>query len=926
MRDLPTGTITFLLTDVEGSSSLWERAPEAARSALERHDAIIESIVDREGGVVVRPRGEGDSRFAVFARASDSIAAACAIQCALVAEFWLRSPSLRVRIALHSGESDVRQGDYYGNAVNRCARLRLIAHGGQVLISSVTAVLVGSVLPEGATLKDLGHHRLKDLTEPEHVFQLVHAELPTDFPRPPSLDTHSHNLPVQPTALVGRESEVDAVKALLLTPSTRLLTLTGAGGVGKTRVALQVAAEVLEQFADGVFWVPLAALTESDLVVPAIAQTLMIQEEPDTSLLETLSNALRRRTMLLVLDNFEQIRGAAEAVVALSERCVSLKVLVTSRARLRVYGELEYPLPPLSLPKAPWPEPERLAQYDAVRLFIDRARAAQPDFHVTNESAPAVAEICTRLDGIALAIELAAARIKLLTPDALLARLDQRLKLLVGGPRDRPARQQTLRGTIDWSYALLGAEQQALFRNLSVFVGGFSLDGADAVWRAAAPVHELDALDGLSDLVDQSLIRPLPRVSGESRYAMLETVREYAVEQLASHGEAGNARRAHADFYIALGEQAALDLTAGAQHAMWLEKLDDDKDNLRMALRWCMEAGDADRGVQLGGAVWRYWFLRGALSVGRDWLHSIVTLAEQAKDSGLRARALTGAGVIAIWQHDYTAARVLLEQSLALGRALGDQSRIAASLHNLAALAVMTGEHDKAWALLEQALAVARSTHDQRREALTLSLMAGFLREQGDYTTALSMNTESLVAYKALGDQTGIAVAVGQQSLSALGAGNLAAAESFGQAAIKLARDAGDEGTLASCLLDLALVRLGQGDHVSARALCRESIVVANQLPELNRIVNCLGVLASVAADEGQAGRALFLYGAASTTSRNRVTLFKTLGFDRYIRETWESKAWAAIDHDAGMHAFAAGGELTPAQAYAYALDECAKS
>jgi tetratricopeptide (TPR) repeat protein len=538
-----------------------------------------------------------------------------------------------------------------------------------------------------------------------------------------------------------------------------------------------------------------------------------------------------------------------------------------------------------------------------------------------------VAEICTRLDGIALAIELAAARIKLLTPDAVLARLDERLKLLVGGPRDRPARQQTLRGTIEWSYALLGAEQQALFRNLSVFVGGFSLDGADAVWRAVAPVQDLDVLDGLSDLVDQSLIRPAPRVSGESRYAMLETIREYALEQLASHGESNNARRAHADFYVALGEQAAPELTAGAQHAMWLEKLDDDKDNLRVALRWCVETADADRGVQLGGAVWRYWFLRGALSVGRDWLHWIVSLQDPAQDAGLRARALTGAGVMAIWQHDYTAARALLEQSLALGRALGDRSRIAASLHNLGTLAMRTGERDNAWALLERALAVARAAHDRPREALTLSVMGGLLRERGDYAASLSMHAESLAAYKALGDQTGIASALGQQSLSALGAGDIAAAESLGQAAMKLARDAGDGGTAAWCLLDLALVRLRQGDHSSVRALCRESIVVGEEVSELNRVVwPCLAVLASVAADEGQAERALFLYGAASATSRNRVTLLNITGFDRYIRDTWESKAWAAIDHDAGVRAVAAGGELTPTQAYACALEECAKS
>ncbi len=480
MAELPGGTVTFLFTDIEGSTVRWERHPTAMRDALTRHDALLSGGITAHGGVVVTERGEGDSFFTLFARPSDALVAACALQRALAEEPWpAEVVPLRVRMALHTGEVESREGsDYRGAAVNRCARLRAVAHGGQLLLSAATYELVRDAVPDGVSLRDLGDHRLKDLTRSEHIFQAVIPGLPTDFPPLPTLDRQRHNLPVQPTVLIGREREVAMVQERLLEPATRLLTLTGPGGTGKTRLALQVAAEALDAWRDGVFFVNLAPISDPALVVPTIAQTLGVSEAGSQPLSVTLHAFLRDKQMLLVLDNCERVLDAAPEVTNVLTACTGVRVLATSQATLGLRGERVYPVPPLTVPDmALLPSLETLTQYDAVRLFIARAQDVHPVFAVTNETAPAVAEICVRLDGLPLALELAAARVRLLPPHALLARLSDRLTLLTGGARDLPARQRTLRATIDWSYNLLNAEEQALFARLSVFVGGADTGG-----------------------------------------------------------------------------------------------------------------------------------------------------------------------------------------------------------------------------------------------------------------------------------------------------------------------------------------------------------------------------------------------------------------------------------------------------------------
>src|SRR5215218_2543278 len=575
----PTGTVTFLFTDIEGSTGLWERDSSAMQAALARHEEILHSAIGAHRGYVFKT--VGDAFCAAFPTAPEALEAALYAQRALFAEEWPKEiGQLRVRMALHTGAAEARGGDYFGPPLNRVARLLSAAQGGQVLFSVATQELVRDQLPTGAELRDLGEHRLKDLIRPEWIFQLVARGLPAEFPPLRTLEGRLNNLPLQVTPLVGRERVVDEVRRRLLRPELRLLTLSGPGGIGKTRLALQAAAELLDEFQDGVFFVPLATVTDPQLVVSAVMGTLGVREVGDLSLVETLKRYLRDKQMLLVLDNFEQVLAAAPVVTELLE-APRLKVLTTSRTALRLYGEQEYAVPPLAVPDTGrLPEPEALSHYDAVKLFIERAEAAKADFSITNENAPAVAEICARLDGLPLAIELAAARVKLLPPRAMLGRLGRRLKLLSGGARDLPERQRTLRGAIEWSHTLLEEGEKTLFARLAIFSGGRTLEAIEAVCDAQGDLP-MDAFDGVSSLVDKSLLRQEEGPEGEPRFMMLETIHEYAREKLRESGEAEEIGHAHARHFLGLAEEAEL---TGPEQAWWLERLEAEHDNLRTTL------------------------------------------------------------------------------------------------------------------------------------------------------------------------------------------------------------------------------------------------------------------------------------------------------------------------------------------------------
>ena len=609
MAELPTGTVTLLFTDIEGSTRLLQRVGEAYAGLLGEQRRLLTDAFERHGGVVVD--SEGDAFFVAFASAKDAAAAAAAAQRALAAHEWPDDEELRVRMGLHTGEPQLVDSRYVGLDVHHAARVMAAGHGGQVLVSEATRAL----LDDGTRVRDLGEHRLKDLTRPQRLYQLELDGLPAEFPPLKTLDNRPTNLPVQPTGLIGREHQLAEAGAELRRDDLRLLTLTGTGGAGKTRLALQLAADVVEEFDNGVFFVSLAPVRDWELVVPTITRTLGLREQPGETVLETLSEYLRDKAMLLVLDNFEQVLAAAPALAGVSATAPGLRLLVTSRTPLRLSGERTYSVPPLELAAS-------------VRLFAERARAAGAEL----EDGDTVAEICRRLDGLPLAIELAASRARALPPQALLRRLDRSLKLLTGGPQDHDERQRTLRGAIEWSYDLLPAAERELFARLAVFVGGCRLDAAEAV---CDPV-EIDVLDGLESLVDKSLLRQRADADGEPRFWMLETIREYALERLDESGKLAETRSEHASWFVELAEHVDVASRTGDQNA-WFDQLEADNDNLRAALDWAEESGDGELMLRLATALWGFWAMRGQIAEGTRALGDAVAL------SGRRpARALLG--------------------------------------------------------------------------------------------------------------------------------------------------------------------------------------------------------------------------------------------------------------------------------------------
>ena len=745
----PVPLVTFLFSDVQGSTRLWEDHPEPMREALARHDALLIAAIAEAGGHVFKTGG--DAFFAAFDRPEPALRAALAIQRALQGEPWglPGGQPLRVRLALHTGAAELRGGDYFGGALSRAARLLGAAHGGQTLVSEATAALVGA-MPDGLSLRRLGRHRLKDLAEPQELFGLEHPDLPADFPPPRSLEAFQHNLPAQLTSFVGRETEMGEARTLLR--RERLVTLTGTGGSGKSRLAVQVAAESLDKYPDGAWLVELAPLTDPQLVTQAVASVLGLGEEPDRRLMQTLTDALRPKALLLVLDNCEHLIDAcARLADGLLRACPALKILATSRESLGVPGEAVLPVSSLSFsPADPARTAQSLAGSGAVRLFVDRATTAQPGFRLDDANAPAVARICADLDGIPLALELAAARVKVLSPQQIASRLDDRFRLLSGGSRTALPRQQTLRALIDWSYDLLPSAEQALFRRLSVFHGGWALEAAEAVC-SGGDVEELEILELLSRLVAKSLVVVEPPADGQVRYRLLENLRRYGRERLAETDEGGALAGRHRDWYLALAEEAAPLLT-GPDQAAWLDRLARDHDNLRAALA---AAGGAEA-VRLAGALWRFWHVRGYPTEGRQWSEAALARGEDAAPD-VRAQALGGAGILAWAQQDYPAAQRLCEASLGLWQSLGNRGKAAGALNTLAMVAEYQGDYATARAHYEQVLTIFEQLGDAYRTAVILGNLGALSLNEGDPEKAAPLFEQSLALHQSLGNELGIA-------------------------------------------------------------------------------------------------------------------------------------------------------------------------
>jgi predicted ATPase/class 3 adenylate cyclase len=821
MSDLPTGTVTFLFTDIEGSTRLLQEYGDRCAVILLEHAMIVRRAITECDGVEVNT--EGDSFFVVFRSPAGAIRSAATAQRDLAANRFPEGAEVRVRMGLHTGEGILGGDDYLGLDVNRAARISSAAHGGQVLISEATRGLVEHRLPEGVSLRDLGPHRLKDIAHPEHLYDLVIEGLPSDFPPPRTLDARPNNLPPQLTSFVGREEQKAEVKGLL--ERTRLLTLTGPGGTGKTRLALEVAAEMLTDYADGAYFVDLSPVTDPALVPSAIASALGVPEVADRPFLETVKEHLATKELLLVLDNFEQVAEAAPMVEALLIAGPRLKLLVTSRVVLSLRGEQEYAVPPLEPPDPDdLPSLPTLRRFEAVRLFTDRALAVSPRFQVTDENAAAVAAITARLDGLPLAIELAATRTKVLTPQQMLPRLQERLSILTSGPRTLPERQRTLRDAIAWSHDLLGDSERELFASLSVFTGGWTLRSADAICggNGLGP----DLLDGMTSLVDQSLVRR-SGTDEHPRFYMLETIREFGQEQLRERGEFDDLRRRHADHFLGLAVEAEAHLAADDQ-VVWLDRCDREHANIRAALRWGIEAGEADRVQEAAGALWRFWQQRDHLAEGRAWLQEILAMPS-AGPSAARAKALIGAGGLAWWQQDRETAGVCYEEAVTIERELGDPVRLGEALYNLSF--VVAGENIQSAAeMLEESLELFRRAGHEPGVAEVLSMLVIRDAEAGKWEPVIARLEETTSIWRGLGNRLHLAFDLVWLAFAYGRVGRRADAWSTGLDALNLFCAVDNPTGIGITFTDLAFLATWEGRHEDAIRLAAASRAISERV------------------------------------------------------------------------------------------------
>ncbi len=862
MATLPTGTVTFLFTDIEGSTRLLQQLGDRYASVLADHHRLLRAVFQKFGGHEVDT--QGDAFFITFVRARDAVAAAIEAQRVFAKHPWPEGATVRVRMGLHTGEPLSADTGYVGMDLHRAARISHVGHGGQILLSDTTRALVEEDLPVRVTLKDLGNHRLKDLSHPQHLFQVVVPELATDFPPLKSLDVLPNNLPLQLTSFVGRGHEMTEAKRLLT--STRLLTLTGAGGSGKTRLALQVAANLLDHYHDGVRLVELAPLSDSALIPQTVASTLGVHEEPGRPLTDTLADFLRPKSLLLLLDNCEHLLSpCAQLADALLRACPTLRILATSREALGITGETAYRLPSLSLPDVASVPVKRLAQYEAVRLFIDRAAAALPTFKVTTQNATAVATICQRLDGIPLAVELAAVRVKALSVEHIAERLHDRFKLLTGGSRTAMPRHQTLRAALDWSFALLSEPERAVLRRLSVFAGGFALEAAEAV----CPGQDLDAtdvLDLLTHLVEKSLVVFQER---EGRYRLLETVRQYGRDKLLEAEEAPEARTRHRDFFMALAEDAEPHLR-GAEAVTWLDRLETEYDNLRAALDWSLESGQTEAALRIAGALWWYWVRRGHWSEGRGWLERALAEAKGASSSA-RAKALVGAADHAYYLHNFDRATGLAEESLTLSQALGDKYGVALSLVILGFVARDRGDYERSVALFEQSLALAQEVGHKWGTAVAL-MGLGTVIQREDYERAATLLKESLGLFRGIGDKHGIGRCLMLVGSVAQVQGDYQRAIELYTESLTIVREMGDNYRIANSLLYLGIAAKLQGDYGRAQTLIDESLVILRRFGEKIGFEIALEELGLVALHQGDTGRATGLFQESSALRREMGT------------------------------------------------------
>jgi predicted ATPase/class 3 adenylate cyclase len=924
---LPTGTVTFLYSDIEGSTPLWEHEPKQMGMAEERHHVILQESIAAYGGHVYKIIG--DAFQAAFEVSSQAVRAALAAQRALAAEAWPTSTPLRVRMGLHVGKAIAQGEDYITtHTLNRVARIMSAAHGGQVLLSEVVAELIRDDLPKGASLRDMGRYHLKGLTQLEYLYQVVVPDLPAHFPPLNTLDAAANNLPAQLTTFIGRETEVAELERLL--SESRLTTLTGSGGSGKTRLSLHVAREVQAEYPNGVWLVELAPLADPALIPPTLVAVLGLRDDGHRPILEILTDFLRSKTLLLVLDNCEHlIEACAQLSESLLRTCPKLRILASSREALGVAGEVSYRVPSLKVPDPEQlPSLERLAGLDAIRLFVERAAIARPGFELSAQNAPAVAQICKRLDGIPLAIELAASRVGMLSEEQIAARLDDRFRLLTGGSRTAVPRQQTLRAMMDWSYSLLSEPERILFKRQAVFVGGWTLEAAEAVCSGNG-IEQSEVLDLLTRLVDKSLV-VTEEAAGEVRYHRLETIRQYSREKYAETDEVATLRDRHLEYYMRFSEMAEEHLR-GRERKLWTRRLEAEQDNLRAALEWGLER-KPDSTLRMVGALQLYWNASGYSPEGFRWTQQALERAEKITppDGGdgqgrqaAKAKALAGLAWAYTSQGNNEQAIITAEQSAALyrQRAPGDKSGLALVLYRLAQVNFFLSRRDEAEAYIMESLALARAANDPFAEVIALSMLVQIMAVlDGDLDGARSYAEEALRIARAAG--LGYLSSLMSYHLGQIAAHYNDANEARRHFDVAMTAfqeaDAPFNATLAKS--DLAHLERKQGNHAQALELYRETILAFRDFGQRGAVAHQLECLGFLAIAQNEFERASRLLGAAEAwreQSGTSMTPDEQIEYQKQVevvREQMASELFAKT--------WVEGRALTMEQAIQYATEE----
>jgi predicted ATPase/class 3 adenylate cyclase len=920
MVGVPTGTVTFLFTDIEGSTKLAREHPETWEALRARHHAILQSAVDSHNGYVFQIIG--DAFCIAFHTAGDAVRVAAKSQMDLYSEDWGDTP-VKVRMGIHTGKAEIQESkEYHGYlALSRVQRLMSAGHGGQVLVSAASQELLLEDLPEDVSLRDLGERRLKDLIRPEHVYQLVVPGLPMDFPPLKTLDFYRHNLPVQLTSFIGREKEMEEGRQALL--AHRLVTLTGVGGTGKTRLSLQIAADVLDQFQDGVWFVELAPISDPNLVPQAIFSCLGIPEQPGQTILQLLLDYLRAKKLLLVLDNCEHlIATCAELVDTLLSKAPAVKIIATSREALGVSGEMIWHVPSLSLPDARQvPTIAQLSQYEAVQLFIERAMLVQSHFQITNANAAAVAQICFRLDGIPLAIELAAARVKGLSAEQIASRLDDRFRLLTGGSRTALPRQQTLQATIDWSYRLLSEEESMLLRRLAVFARGWTLEAAEQV----CPSDELTSdqiLDPLLHLVDKSLVVAKTQEINP-RYYMLETVRQYAQEKLDASGESSLARDRHLEYFCSLAEHARPHFRDAEQFA-WLDRFETELDNVRVALTWALQGGSVEAGLRLatnlGVDTGAFWVNRGHMKEGREFLEQLLLKSQTTGPIEALAAGYYSIAAVEFWLRDFAAGHQHAEQSESLWSQLGPSYEARAAEARVLKIYLYTSyDPMEVCQEFQENLPIFREVGDRWMMAHVLFGIAFHLHESGDLTGARQRYEQSRALFQECGDGFRVAKDNIQLAGMALEEGRYVEARKLCEEALPFFRQ------LRFSIRDEPLWMLGassimEGNFAAAKAWYTECLLFDQEIGIYEQLPECLIGFASIANSEKRLGRAAQLVGGAETATGarpNPLEAFDQAEFERLRNVLREELGEADFERLVDK-----GRAMTVEQAIAFALEK----